>query len=218
MSTVHADVVGSTSRAEAVQAPPAVTGLAAGDPTVLGLPAFAVGSIALGLALVGYVSPAAGGGPLPIIFAMTGIGLLLATVWAAVLGQTMVATIFGLFSGFWLSYTVLEVGLDHNWFAVPAADVQHTVALYLISWAVVMAALTLATTRLPVAFTAVVGLVVLALVLLIIGTLDTNASITKAAGYVTLVFAALGVYLFLGAASVAGGGKPYPLGPPLVKD
>jgi uncharacterized protein len=198
--------------------PAAVTGAAAGDPAVLGLPAFAVGSIALGLALVGYVSPAAQGGALPIIFAMTGLGLLIATVWAAALGQTMVATIFGLFSGFWLSYTVLIVGLNHNWFAVPAADVQHTVALFLISWAVIMAALTIATLRLPVAYTAVIALVVAALVLLIFGTLDTNTTINKIAGYVTLVFGALGIYLFMGAASVAGGGPPYPVGKPVLKD
>jgi len=212
MSTVHADDL-----AVPTTAPPPAAAVPAGDPAVLGLPAFAVGSIALGLALVGYVSPAAQGSALPIIFAMTGLGLFFATIWAASLGQTMVATIFGLFSGFWLSYTVLVVGLAHNWFAIPAADAQHTVALFLISWAVIMAALTLATLRLPVAFTLVVGLVVVALVLLIFGTLNTSASLTKAAGWVTLVFAALGVYLFLGAASAAGGGPAYPLGRPVVK-
>jgi len=34
---------------------------------------------------------------------------------------------------------------------------------------------------------------------------------------VTFAFAALGVYLFLSAASVATDGKGYPLGPPLVR-
>jgi len=91
------------------------------------------------------------------------------------------------------------------------------VALFQISWAVVMAALTLATLRLPVAFTAVIGLVVVALVLLILGTLNADTTLTKAAGYVTFAFAALGVYLFLGAASTATGGRAYPLGSPLVR-
>ncbi|HWF34542.1 MAG TPA: GPR1/FUN34/YaaH family transporter, partial [Solirubrobacteraceae bacterium] len=112
---------------------------------------------------------------------------------------------------------VLVLGLNHNWFAIPAANVTHSVALFQISWAVVMAALTIATVRLPVAFTAVIALVVVALVLLIIGTLDASTSATKAAGYVTFVFAALGTYLFLSAASAATGGKAYPLGPPLVR-
>jgi succinate-acetate transporter protein len=208
MSTAAQDL---PSIAPAATAPPA----AAGDPAILGLPAFVVGSIALALALVGYVSPAAAGSAVPIILLATGLGLVISTAWAAALGQTLVACIFGLFAGFWLSYGALVLGLNHNWFAIPAHDVTHTVALFQISWAVVLAALTVATLRLPSAFTAVVGLVVLALVLLVFGTLNTDATLTKAAGYVTFVFAALGIYLFLSAASAAGGGKAYPLGRPV---
>jgi hypothetical protein len=213
MSTV-AEHPPSTRTTPVVEAAPAVP---AGDPSILGLPIFVVGSIALGLALVGYVPAAAGASALPIILAATGLGLLVSAIWAAALGQTMVACIFGLFSGFWWSYAVLVLGLGHNWFGIPAANVTHSVALFQISWAVVMAALMLATVRLPVAFTAVIALVVLALVLLIIGTLGPNDTFTKLAGYVTFVFAALGTYLFLSAASAATGGSAYPLGKPLVR-
>jgi len=196
---------------------PAPAPAATGDPAVLGLPSFVAGSVALGLALVGYVSAGAGGAALPIILMATGLGLIVSAVWAAALGQTLVACIFGLFAGFWWSYAVLVLGLNHNWFAIPPDDVTHTVALFQITWAVVFGVLTLATLRLPVAFTAVVVLVVVALVLLVIGTLNTDTTMTKAAGYVTFAFAALGAYLFLGAASVATGGKGYPLGAPLVR-
>jgi uncharacterized protein len=189
----------------------------AGDPAILGLPIFVAGSLALAFALVGYVSPAAAGSPLAIIMAGTGLGLLVSTVWAITLGQTLVACIFGLFAGFWLSYGMLVLGLTHGWFGIPAADVTHTIAEFQITWAIVMAALTLATLRLPSAFTAVVGLVVLALVLLIIGTLHPSETLTKAAGYVCFAFAGLGIYLFLSAAAVATGGRGYPLGRPLVR-
>ncbi len=189
----------------------------AGDPSILGLPIFVVGSIALGLSLVGYVPDAAGGVIVPVIFAATGLGLVISTVWAAVLGQTIVASIFGLFAGFWLSFAILVLGLFHNWLLIPAANVNRSIALFLISWAVVMAALTLATLRLPVAYTAVIALVVLALILRTIGVLNTDTSLNKAAGYVVFVFAALGVYLFLSAAETATGGSGYPLGPPLRK-
>lgn len=198
---------------EAATPAPAVVG----DPQVLGLPAFAVGSIALGLALVGYVPVAAQNAALPIIFAMTGLGLVISTVWAAALHQTMVAAVFGLFAGFWLSYTVLVVGLGHAWWLIVAGDVSKSVQLFLISWAVLMFCLTIATMRLPVAYTAVVGLVTVALVLLIFGSSETSDTLNKAAGYVTLVFAALGLYLFLGQADAAAGGKGYPLGSPLRK-
>jgi hypothetical protein len=198
-------------------APPPSTAFFAGDPSILGLPIFAAGSVALGLALIGYVPAAAQGSALPIILAGTGIGLLIATVWAISLGQTMVAGIFGLFAGFWLSYSALVLGLNHNWFNIPAEDVERSVALFLITWTVVMGALTVASLRLPAAFTAVVALVVLALVLLIFGTTEANETLTKAAGWVTLAFAALGIYLFLSTASLALGGRGYPLGQPTLK-
>jgi uncharacterized protein len=187
----------------------------AGDPAILGLPIFVVGSIALGLSLVGYVPDAAGGVIVPVIFAATGLGLVISTVWAAALGQTMVASIFGLFAGFWLSFSILVLGLFHNWLLIPAASVNKSIALFLISWSIVMAALTLATLRLPVSYTAVIALVVLALVLRTIAVLNADASLSKVAGYVVFVFAALGVYLFLNAADTATGGRGYPLGPPL---
>jgi succinate-acetate transporter protein len=91
------------------------------------------------------------------------------------------------------------------------------VALFLIAWAVVMLALTVGTLRLPLAFTLVLGLVVVALMLLILGTLNANATLNKAAGYVVLAFAALGLYLFLSTASTALGGRGLPLGAPLQK-
>jgi succinate-acetate transporter protein len=145
------------------------------------------------------------------------LGLVISTVWAAALGQTIVASIFGLFAGFWLSFSVLVLGLFHNWLLIPAADVNKSIALFLISWSIVMAALTLATIRLPVSYTAVIALVVAALVLRTLGVLNTNGTLDKAAGGVAFAFAALGLYLFLHAADVASGGRGYPLGPALRK-
>lgn len=188
----------------------------AADPGILGLPIFAAGSVALGLALVGYVPAAAVGSVLPIVLMATGIGLVIATVWSAALAQTMVAGVFGLFAGFWLSYATLLLGLNHDWFAIPAADVTHTIALFLITWAVIMSALTVASVRLPLAYTAVFFLVVVALVLLVFATLNDDATLTKVAGYVVLAFGTLGIYLFLSTASAATGAEAYPLGRPLV--
>jgi succinate-acetate transporter protein len=201
-----------TRAPEPVPAPAA----AAGDPAVLGLPMFVVGSIALGLALTGYVSPAAAASVVPILLMATGLGLLVAALWAAALGQSMVASIFGLFAGFWLSYSVLVLGLNHDWFKIPAADVTDSIALFQLAWAIALGMLTIATLKLPLAFTAIAALVVVALVMLVISTKNANADLAKAAGYVVFVFAAIGVYAFLGAASAASGGKGYPLGPSLL--
>jgi succinate-acetate transporter protein len=196
--------------AAAAAAPPA------GDPTMIGVPAFVVGSIALGLTLVGYVPATAGGAPIAIILAATGIGLLIAMIWAAALGQSAVAGVFGVFSGFWLSYAVLVIGLTHNWFGVAAADAVATQELFLLTWLVVVVVLTIATMRLPFAFTLLFGLIALALLLVLLATANASTSLQTAAGYVVLAFALVGVYLFMSAASAATGGKPYPLGSPLM--
>lgn len=204
-----------TEEAPAVQA--AAVGPLAGNPSLMGLPTFIAGSVALGLALVGVVPATAIGAALPIILAATATGLFIAAIWSAALGQSAVAAVYGIFAGFWLSYAVLVLGLLHGWFAITLLAVAATQKLFLISWLVVIVMLTLATLRLPVAFTALFGLVDVALLLLLLGVTQTSTSLTKAGGYVVLVFAALGAYLFFDVASQATGGEALPLGRPLLR-
>jgi uncharacterized protein len=81
----------------------------AGNPLLIGVPTFLVGSIALGLVLVGYVS--ASGASIPIIMTATGIGQVIAAVWAARLDLNAVTSVFGIFSRVWISYAALVLGL-----------------------------------------------------------------------------------------------------------
>ena len=194
----------------------AASGPLVGDPMAVGLPCFIAGSVSLGLALVGVVPAAAIGAALPIILTATSVGLFLATIWSASLGQSAVASVFGIFAGFWLSYAVLVLGLTHNWFGIAPASAQAAQELFLVAWLVVIVMLTLATLRLPLAYTAVFVLVDLALLLVFLGVNETSTGLLKAAGYVVLLFAAVGVYLYASTASVATGGRPYPLGRPTV--
>ena len=198
-----------------------MVGPLAGDPSIWGLASFIAGSVALGLGLVGVVPFGVLGAPLAIIVAATSLGLLLSAIWCAALGQSAVAAVFGIFGTFWLSYGALVLGLDHNWFAIVPTAVVATVKLFLLTWLIIIVMLTLATLRLPSAFTAVFGLIDLALLLLYIGFAQASAAgvpssgLLKAAGWVVLAFAAIGVYLFFSAAAVGTGGKPLPLGKPL---
>jgi succinate-acetate transporter protein len=214
MSTIHADAQSAQEVYAAEAATPAVTG----DPSLIGLPSFIVGSIALGLVLVGYVPAAAAGASLPVIVAATGLGLVIAAVWAAAVGQSAVAGVFGIFAGFWLSYGMLVLGLTHNWFGIVAADALDTQGLYLISWLVVIGMLTLATLRLPLAYTVLFALIEIALVLVLVGTLQESAGVLKIAGVVVFLFAAVGIYLFFNSSSQATGGSALPLGQPIVHD
>jgi succinate-acetate transporter protein len=206
-----------TVRQEAAAEKAGPTGFLAGNPSAFGLISFIVGSVALGLALVGMVSAAALGASLPIILAATATGLFIATIWAAAAGQSAVATIFGVFAGFWLSYAVLLLGLTHNWFGIGIVDVANTQKLFLSAWLIVMALVTIATLRLPMAFTAVLLLVDAALVLLLLSVIQANSTLVIAAGACALAFALVGAYLFADSVTQATGGKALPLGRPILR-
>jgi succinate-acetate transporter protein len=197
---------------------PAVPVVAApvGDPAMIGLPTFVLASIALGLALTGYLPTKAAAGALPVIMLCAGIGILGAMIWSVRLGASVLACVFGLFAAFWLSYATLVLGLTHNWFAIPTPDVSRTVSAFLLTWTIGIAVLTGVTLRLPRAFTALFLLVDIALLLVLLGNEQTSTTLTKAGGWVTFVFAGLGIYLFAGASAAATGSKAFPLGKPLL--
>jgi len=228
MSTLDATAgPGESGQPATVTHPPAaepapVVGPMAGDPAIFGLGSFIVGSVALGLSLVGVVPAGVLGAPLAIILSATALGLLMATIWCAALGQSAVAAVFGIFGTFWLSYAVLVLALDHNWFAIALTAELDTVKLFLVSWLVAIVMLTVATLRLPSAFTILFALVDLALLLLLLAYANASplgipsSGLIHTAGYVILIFAALGVYLFFSASAAGTGGKALPLGKPLM--
>src|SRR6202453_5050048 len=174
--TADASTAG-TLATEPPAAESAASGPLLGDPMALGLPCFIAGSVSLGLALVGVVPAAAVGAALPIILTATSIGLFMATIWAASLGQSAVASVFGIFAGFWLSYAVLVLGLTHNWFGITASAAQASQELFLVAWLVVVILLTLTTLRLPVAYTALFALVDLALLLVFLSVNQASADL-----------------------------------------
>jgi succinate-acetate transporter protein len=215
MSATDADVgpVHTDAAAEAQAA-----AAAAANPALIGVPTFVVGSMALGLVLVGFVPTAtAVGASIAIIMTATGIGQVIAAVWAAALGAGAVAAVFGIFGGFWLSYAALVLGLTHNWYGIPTDAVVGTQALFLISWLVVIVMLTLASLRLPVAFTVLFVLVDLALLFVLLGTVSGSTGLVRIGGICVFAFMLVGIYLFFDAMAQATGGRPLPLGRPVLK-
>ena len=183
-----------------------------------------VGSIALGLNLTDYVAQGAGGSPIAIIFAATGLGQVTAMIFALRAGESAVASVFGIFAGFWLSYSALVLGLNNGWYGAPTeAAAVDTVKTFLLSWLILIVILTLVSLRLPAAFTLLFVLVDFALffVLLAWGNLNKagapDPNQLKIGGYLVFSFVAVGAYLFADAFSAATGGKNYPLGPPILK-
>lgn len=201
-----------------VSTPTKVVVGAGGDPLIVGLPVFAVGSLALGMALMGFVPATALGAVVPIIVLGTGLYQLVVTVWSALLGQSIVAAVFGTFSGFWLSLGALLVGLQHNWFGIAPAQVTATQELFFIAWGCLFLFLLVPCLRLPAVYPAVVALVVAALALAAAALHTGVTELLTIAGYIILTFAFLGFYAFVNVGLTAmGAKKPFPpLGRPLI--
>jgi succinate-acetate transporter protein len=182
----------------------------------VGLPSFIVGAVAFGMVLIGVTPVGAVGAALPIILTAS-IGLFAAMIWAARLGESVQAGIFGVVAGFFLSYALLVLGLSHSWFGLLPAAVLSTQKMFVIAWIAIITMLVLATLRLPVIFPALFAIVDVALLLNLLGIIQSSANLTKASGWVTLGFTAVAVYLFLSSAFHATGGKEFPLGKPLLR-
>lgn len=179
-----------------------------GDPLILGLPVFALASVSLGMGLIG--KPAGLAVIAPIIICSTALFQLIATFWAIILGQSLVALIFGLFSGLWLSLGALLIGTHHGWFGIPAADLARSEELFFIAYAIVFAFLTIPCLRLPVIYPITLILIVVCLALAAAG----NFVI---AGYFALAFAFLAFWESLNVAMTAVGMKAAPpLGRPIL--
>lgn len=211
--TQRAGTTAAEVSAPMMPAAPAATG----DPGVIGLPAFIVGSLALAMVDINFAPLAAAGAAIPIIVTATAFGQLFAAVWAARLGQNATAAINGVFAGFWASYAALALGLTHRWFAVLPSGLARTQEVFLIAWIAVIALLVLGTLRLPVVYTGLLVLVEAAFVLSLIAVVNVSENLTKTAGWVVIAFSAVGAYLYLSALNTANGGRAYPLGPPIVR-
>ncbi len=211
--SVESDVAtGTHAPAEPVAAP------AAGNPALLGLMTFLPSGITLGLWFVGYLDTATlPGGMIPVVAFSAGLFQLVAAIWAGRLAQNTVAAIFGVFSAFWLSFGVLLAGATSGWWGYTAGNVANVQSTYLLSFLIVFVLLTLATLRLPVAFTAGFVFVVLTFALAFLGVSTANASLFPVAGITTFLFCVVFGYILVDGIGQDLGGTALPLGNPIMK-
>lgn len=194
---------------------------AAANPALVGVPTFVIGTVALGLYLVAFTgeSAYAAVGMVPILFMCTGIGQLVACIWAVRTGAGPVAAIFAIFTGFWLSFALLVVGLGNDWFGATSTDTAAATAAqetFLLTWLIGIVVLVLASLRLPAVFTLLFTLIAVALLIVLLGTAYGSTVLLFIGGIVCFAFALVGVYIFLDAMGQATGAKAMPMGKPLV--
>lgn len=199
----------------AAPAPP--SGPLAGAPGIVGIPMAVAGAFGLGLVNTGFIPASASAAALPTVIAASAIGLLLTTVWACALGQNTSAGIFVLFFGFFATYGALSLGLINGWYGIPADQMVNAQALWLTCWLFIFVMLTFVTLRLPWSSTLMLVFVDIALVLLLMGTLQGNTGMTNLGGWFTFAFVAVAVYLYVDVMWSQTGGRGLPQGRPLVR-
>lgn len=198
-----------------------------GDPLVFGLPVFVSGSLVLGFALIGLVPvPSSLGSVLAETTFATGLGEFVTAIWAVILGQSIVASIFGLFAAFWFSLFAVLLGgpgpagggIGHNWFNIPVAQTIPTLQMFFIAWTIIFVFLTLAILRLPLSYVAIMVFVDIAVLFVLLAISFTVQVFFVVAGAAVLAFCAVGLYAFLNTAWVATGARRDwpPLGPPIL--
>jgi succinate-acetate transporter protein len=204
--------------AQAAAAAPPAPALPAGNPALLALITFLPSALTLGLWFIGYLDTAKlPGGMIATLALSAGLFMLVATVWAGRIGASTVAAIFGVFSAFWLSFALLVTALTSTWWAIAAGGVQRVQATYLLSFLCVFTLLTLATLRLPLAFTVGFVLVDLTFLLAFIAVVNGNRDYFTWAGVTTFAFCAVFAYVLFDGFGQDLGGKAMPLGKPLVR-
>ena len=217
-NAAHAADVDQTTDHSVLSAPEVNATIGGGDPLVFGLPVFVAGSLVLGFALIGFVAiPDGLGSVLPETTFAAGLGEFTTALWAIIVGQSMVAAIFGLFGVFWFSLFALVAGIFNDWFKIPEASVGASEQMFFLAWTIVFVLLTLAMLRLPLAYVLILVFVDLAVLFNLLAISLSAPFFFVLAGISVLVFCAIGLYAFLNVAWTAtGAGRSFPpLGSPL---
>jgi succinate-acetate transporter protein len=218
VSTVSHRAAGAAAPVAAAPPAPPAPALPAGNPALLALITFLPSALTLGLWFIGYLDTARlPGGMIATLALSAGLFMLVATVWAGRIGASTVAAIFGVFSAFWLSFALLITALTSTWWAIAAGGVQRVQATYLLSFLCVFTLLTLATLRLPLAFTVGFVLVDLTFLLAFIAVVNGNRDWFTWAGVTTFAFCAVFAYVLFDGFGQDLGGRAMPLGKPVIR-
>jgi uncharacterized protein len=183
------DAVGQHS-AQDRQAPAAAVGGMA-NPAPWAVTAFATTSFMLGMFQTGLLN--AKGTPivLPATFFFGGLVQIIVAIMEFIRGNMFGGAVFGTYGPFWVMLGAFDTIYVSS---VPAAQLGSATSLFLAVFAVITFYLAIASLRTDLVLTVIIWLIFVGLVLLSIGAGGNQANITKAGGWVVLVFAVLAWY------------------------
>jgi succinate-acetate transporter protein len=162
------------------------------DPAPLGLAGFAMTTFVLSMFNANLVSIRGLPVVLGLALAYGGLAQLLAGMWEFRNGNTFGALAFSSYGAFWLSYWALVVFYAKS--IVSPHDAGNAIGLYLWSWAIFTAYMTVAALRVSGAVLTVLALLTATFILLAIGNVGAHATVLHWGGYVGLATAAAAWY------------------------
>ncbi len=193
--------------------PPARAGMA--NPAPWAVTAFATTSFMLGMFQTGLLNNAGVLIVLPAAFFFGGLVQIIVAIMEFSRGNLFAGAVFGTYGPFWVMFGAFETLYAAS---VPAAQLSSATSLFLAVFAVVTLYLAVASLRTDLVLTVIIWLIFVGLVLLSIGAGASNGNVTKAGGWVVLVFAVLAWYHAAGdIIESTFGRKVLPFGPPPVK-
>jgi uncharacterized protein len=167
------------------------------DPGPLGLAGFAATTFVLSLFNAGMVgNPKLEAVVLPFALLYGGLAQVLAGMWEFKKNNTFGAVAFTSYGMFWIS---LFFYIKYVAAGLPAADAHTATGIFLLTWTIFTAYMTVASIATNRVLTVVFATLLAAFVFLTLGAFNGNVSLTHAGGYV-----GLGVALLAWYASAAG--------------
>lgn len=185
------------------------------NPAPWAVTAFATTSFMLGMFQTGLLNNAGVLIVLPAAFFFGGLVQIIVAIMEFSRGNLFAGAVFGTYGPFWVMFGAFETLYAAS---VPAAQLSSATSLFLAVFAVVTLYLAVASLRTDLVLTVIIWLIFVGLVLLSIGAGASSSGITKAGGWVVLVFAVLAWYHAAGdIIESTFGRKILPFGPPPVK-
>jgi uncharacterized protein len=200
--------------AEAAEAPPPARAVMA-NPAPWAVTAFATTSFMIGMYQTGILNSAGIPIVLPAAFFFGGLVQIIVAIMEFSRGNLFAGAVFGTYGPFWVILGAFDTLYATS---VPAAQLASATGLFLAVFAVITFYLAIASLRTDLVLTAIIWLIFVGLVLLSIGAWDNMPNVTKAGGWVVLLFAVLAWYHAAGdIIESTFGRKVLPFGPPPVK-
>ncbi|MEV0074243.1 acetate uptake transporter [Amycolatopsis sp. NPDC050768] len=171
------------------------------DPGAWAILAFSATSLMLGLYNGNFVNPAGAALVIPVAFFFGGAIQIIVAVLEVVRGNVFGAVVFGSFGPFWVIYGFIQTTFEEKVVEAatkanvdPTAAVSSGLTVFLAMFAVLTFVFLVSALRTDAVLVSVLVLLLAALVLLMIGVHSGIKGFVQASGYVTVVFAVLGLY------------------------